>query len=200
MRILIKLILYSLLFFSSLSVLARTLGTAQPTDVALAGFTEGCQSKPQPCWYGIVPGVTPGDQVSALIPFAGRGRYAFDDLSQAYTLYFTPPEAIPACVFTFRIRREIVVRIEISLCRRADIVLGDVVSLWKDAPLEISLPPHDLLVGSFSFNANNWPMPSSPVHFINLLSRPEDQEHYTWHGFVPLWRYCQLEPEYPRCR
>jgi hypothetical protein len=183
-----------------LNIIAPVLGSSQQIDPALAGFTEGCEGKAQPCWYGIVPGVTTGDDVSALIPFAGRGRYAFDDLSQAYTLYFTPPESIPACVFTVRIRREIVVRIEISLCRRAGILLGDAISLWNEKPLEISLPPHDLLVGSLSFNANDWPSPSSPVYFINLLSRPEDQDHYSWHGFVPLWRYCQLEPDYPRCR
>ncbi len=22
---------------------------------------------------------------------------------------------------------------------------------------------------------------------------------YAWHGFVPYWRYCQLEPDYPDC-
>jgi hypothetical protein len=34
---------------------ARALGGTQPTHPALRGFTEGCEGKPQPCWYGIVP-------------------------------------------------------------------------------------------------------------------------------------------------
>src|SRR5689334_17247061 len=37
---------------------AKAVGALQPPNPALRGFVEGCEDKPQPCWYGIVPGVT----------------------------------------------------------------------------------------------------------------------------------------------
>ncbi len=40
------------------SLAARILGSTQPPNPALRGFTEGCEDQPQPCWYGVVPGVT----------------------------------------------------------------------------------------------------------------------------------------------
>jgi len=42
----------------ALSLAARALGSTHPPNPALRGFVEGCEDKPQPCWYGIVPGVT----------------------------------------------------------------------------------------------------------------------------------------------
>src|SRR5262249_45342172 len=34
------------------------LGNTQPIHPALRGFVEGCEGILQPCWYGIIPGVT----------------------------------------------------------------------------------------------------------------------------------------------
>jgi hypothetical protein len=33
----------------------------------LRGFTEGCEDKPRPCWYGVVPGVTNFDDVPKIL-------------------------------------------------------------------------------------------------------------------------------------
>src|SRR5689334_13677459 len=44
--------------FVALVLLMNTLGGTQPIHPALRGFIEGCEDIPQPCWYGIVPGVT----------------------------------------------------------------------------------------------------------------------------------------------
>jgi hypothetical protein len=58
LRFYLKLNLPIAIIFLGLSLAARALGTTQPPNPALSGFTEGCEDKPQPCWYGIVPGVT----------------------------------------------------------------------------------------------------------------------------------------------
>ncbi len=58
-RFLLKLILIMTLVLTMTSLAARAIGSTQPPNPALRGFTEGCEDKPQPCWYGIVPGVTP---------------------------------------------------------------------------------------------------------------------------------------------
>jgi len=52
-RIYSKLAIPLLTIFIALSIAARALGSTQPPNPALRGFTEGCDGKPQPCWYGI---------------------------------------------------------------------------------------------------------------------------------------------------
>ncbi|NWG16744.1 MAG: hypothetical protein HXY41_08925, partial [Chloroflexi bacterium] len=47
-----------LVVFAALSAAARAVGTWQPPNPVLTGFIADCEDKPQPCWYGIVPGVT----------------------------------------------------------------------------------------------------------------------------------------------
>ncbi|MBI5666453.1 MAG: hypothetical protein HZC41_00475 [Chloroflexi bacterium] len=57
-RFFLKLIPVVLIAFLVTNAAARALGTLQPTHPALEGMLDGCQSKTQPCWYGIVPGKT----------------------------------------------------------------------------------------------------------------------------------------------
>lgn len=70
-RLLGKLIVGLTGFFLLLSLTTRALGSTQPPNLALRGFTEGCEDKPQPCWYGIVPGVTAKDEVMKLAQNGG---------------------------------------------------------------------------------------------------------------------------------
>jgi len=51
----------------TLSLTARALGGTQPPHPVLCGFVEGCESKLQPCWYGIVPGVTTTEEAQSLL-------------------------------------------------------------------------------------------------------------------------------------
>ena len=37
------------------NLIAKGIGSLQPPNPALQGFTQGCENKPQPCWYGIEP-------------------------------------------------------------------------------------------------------------------------------------------------
>jgi hypothetical protein len=57
-RVFLKLSMPLLVLFTVVGLAAPAVGGTQPTHPALWGFTEGCEGKPQPCWYGIVPGVT----------------------------------------------------------------------------------------------------------------------------------------------
>lgn len=54
----LRLAIWFLSIFFVLAVGARLLGSTQPPNPALRGFIEGCEDKPQPCWYGIVPEIT----------------------------------------------------------------------------------------------------------------------------------------------
>jgi hypothetical protein len=58
LRFLLKLTLLMTLALAVTSLAVRAIGSTQPPNPSLRGFTEGCEDKPQPCWYGIVPDVT----------------------------------------------------------------------------------------------------------------------------------------------
>jgi hypothetical protein len=59
------------LIFTALAVIARSIGALQPPNPALRGFIEGCEDKPQPCWYGIVPGVTIAKEAQKILEGLG---------------------------------------------------------------------------------------------------------------------------------
>ena len=44
-----------LAFLLVASLAAKGFGSLQPPHPILQGFTQGCEGKPQPCWYGIEP-------------------------------------------------------------------------------------------------------------------------------------------------
>jgi hypothetical protein len=83
---LLKLIIFPLLVFTLSNIAARALGTTQPTNPALAGFTEGCQGKPQPCWYGIVPGVTTTEETQEILSQLGYKETPTQVFSFGYEL------------------------------------------------------------------------------------------------------------------
>jgi hypothetical protein len=43
-----------LTLFLAVTIAAKAIGSFQPPNPAMRGFIEGCEDKPQPCWYGIV--------------------------------------------------------------------------------------------------------------------------------------------------
>src|SRR5690554_275096 len=65
MRLTLKLILPAMAMFFGLTLTSRALGETQPLHPALRGFSEECEDKPQPCWYGIMPGVTTAGEAIA---------------------------------------------------------------------------------------------------------------------------------------
>lgn len=66
-RFLLKPILIIALAFAATGLAARALGSTQPPNPALRGFGELCDSKPQPCWFGIVPEKTEISEVETLL-------------------------------------------------------------------------------------------------------------------------------------
>lgn len=57
------------------SIAAKAIGSLQsPNNPALRGFTEGCEDKPQPCWYGIIPGVTTEEEANQILEKLTYGK------------------------------------------------------------------------------------------------------------------------------
>src|SRR5574341_847017 len=59
--------LISMLFFTAVLSAARAMGTGQAPNAAVAGFYEGCEEKAQPCWYGIRPGLMKPAEAAAIL-------------------------------------------------------------------------------------------------------------------------------------
>lgn len=188
--------------FAVLNLLAGLLGTLRPPHPALAGFM-ACTDESQPCWNGIIPGVTTIEQTRQIMAFAGPGVTLFDDLTESYTLYFILPQPSPICVALFQMDQQVVGRVQLQVCRDADVQVGDLTGTLGLPQELVMIPPQNLVYGHIAVNAEGWRTPFQPdsqISFMNVL-RPNQisQNLYRWHGFVPLWRYCQLEPDYPLC-
>jgi hypothetical protein len=56
-----------LALFLAGSIAAKAIGSLQPPSPAMRGFIEGCEDKPQPCWYNIVPGISTVEQANKII-------------------------------------------------------------------------------------------------------------------------------------
>lgn len=185
--------------FLALTIAARLVGTARPLNPALAGFIEGCDGKPQPCWYGIVPGVTTDAEIYPILAFAGEPEFSRSIFSRDFTLIFTLPPPWPYCRATFEIVRDIAVRGEITVCRQPDIRLGDLTVLLEREQKMVSLPPREWVYGSVGINVDGWPTPYSRVSYIDLRPLDARFQQFPWRGFVSQSRYCRLIPDYPLC-
>lgn len=201
-------------FFVSISVivsvlalfnmLARFIGASYPPHPALAGFRDTCTGKPHPCWNGIVPGVTTLAETRQIMAYAGSGVTLFNDLTESYTVYFIPPMPSPVCVALFQMNKRVVGRIQLQMCKEANVQVGDLTTVFGLPQRLVLVSPPNLGYGQVAVNIINWRAqftPDSQVSFINLLQPySANRIFYGWHGFVPAWRYCQLEPAYPLCK
>ncbi len=97
-----------------LLLISRALGTTQPPNPALRGFIEGCEDQPQPCWYGIVPGVTRREYV--ITQLANNMGYDIDPaylmLTQLSIWSYEPP----ICDFALDNDGKVILRITLHLC------------------------------------------------------------------------------------
>jgi hypothetical protein len=198
-RIYWKLLLSLVLAFLALTTAARALGNIQPPNPGLAGFNEGCANQPQPCWHGIVPGITSANEVIELMAFAGEPELSRSIFSRDYILTFSLPETRPYCRASFEFVNDVVVRGEVSICGQRDVQLGELALMHEHDEKTVSLPPHEQIYGRVSVNISGWPSPFSRIDHINLLAPNARFQHFPWLGFVSQRLYCQHVPEYPLC-
>jgi hypothetical protein len=189
--------------FAILNLLMGLLGARQPPHPALAGLV-ACMGEDRPCWNGIIPGVTTIDETRQIMAFAGPGVTLFDDLTESYTLYYILPQPSPLCVALFQMDQKVIRRVQLQVCREADVEVGDLTATLGLPQQLVMIPPQNLVYGYIAINAEGWRTPFQPhsqISFMNVLQPTYiSQQLYAWHGFVPLWRYCQLEPGYPLCK
>lgn len=198
-RILTKMALMGLVLFATLVISAHSLGARQPINPTLTGFTQGCEGKPQPCWFGVVPGLTTEEEVYQLLEFMGKPTFQ-RNLSEGVALVFALSKPLPYCNAVFSVRDGVVFRGEFSLCREPNVQIGDLASILLNNAVSVSMPPEDIFYGPVAVHVKGWPSPHSRIGYITLFSSHDELPLYPWFGFMSQNRYCQLVPSYPLCR
>lgn len=204
-RFLLKHSLVLVAAFAVFNVAARAIGTLQPPNPALAGFIEGCEGKPQPCWYGIVPGVTTDEDVTRIM--LQQGYTEIDDYGSDVQ-YESDNSVIwrvfVGYVYTDETYSDRLVGGLVLWLDRAEVEIQEVL-VYSSEPEIIVFSPNDgemLLNEHFSMYVPfGWESPSSRVYSLGVSDYlPHRPDLFNpWRGFMPFWVYCQLEPDYLAC-
>jgi hypothetical protein len=183
-----------------LTFAAQVLGATQAPISPVQAFMTGCENQPQPCWFGVRPGVTTQDEMLKLLAFIGPPSVGplLNGLGLNFSYDLPPPW--PYCYAVFNVVDGIVTRAELSLCREPIIQVGDLGALWSNLRNVMSNPPSELVYGTATMNVDGWPTPYSRVRYITLLSPDSPLYRYPWYGFTSQSHYCKLESHLPRCR
>jgi hypothetical protein len=195
-HVFLKLSMPLLIVFTVVGLAARAVGTTQPTHPALRGFTEGCEGKPQPCWYGIVPGMTSmADGRAGLL----RAGYRIDKDSDS-TVTFLPPadSMLTYAAITKQVQSD---RIGTAfLWPNGDFRLGDAIFLWG-YPSGVQTFNFDFAALLFQqnqvklvFNAfRDFSPKLGNMRLIALFGGNVLMSNLPWQGFISTRRFCQLE-------
>ena len=188
----------------SLGLAAKVLGSLQEPNPTLAGFIEGCEDKPQPCWYGIVPGVTTVDEAQQLL--LARG-YQFEPrlARSALEMVYRNPQINRCTISLIWIYSTSTVDVlSIHYCKAVQ--LGDILAILG-TPESVFLPEHSSSSICLYFeskriiltSASGWLL-QNHVDGINLVDSNTSFCTYNssdllpWHGFVSSGRFSEIEP------
>ncbi|MBI5666456.1 MAG: hypothetical protein HZC41_00490 [Chloroflexi bacterium] len=215
-RFLLKLIPALVAAFAALNVATRAIGTLQPPNPALAGFIEGCEDKPQPCWYGIVPGISTWEEGEiTLSHFSYEQSYEAWISPDGYAAVYEFSKNLPCrAVYLVMDRLEYsktnsIDRVEFDEC--SDLLFGDIVerfgepetfyakrwSFWgKRVLAEIGLARE-------SSTACLDISPRSSISKFSIANFPQSTEltasnQLYWHGFLPYEKYVN-QYGFPSC-
>ncbi|MEZ4670296.1 MAG: hypothetical protein R3E39_20510 [Anaerolineae bacterium] len=199
--IIIRLLLPAISIFLLFSLSARALGSTQTPYSALAGFLTGCEDLPQPCWYGIVPGKTSLETARQILT---RNGYRNERPLDQITTMMDAPENSGLNSVNLVHRGSYLWLV--GLYPRAGLPLRYVASALGSPEGIVSNSPH--VVVSLAYGARlrvainestnaRFSLFSSHIKYVTLTAEPVQM--LPWHGFMALWRYCQLEPAYLGC-
>lgn len=206
-----------LVFSCTLFVLVATAaGSTRPHPSALDDFIEGCDDQTRPCWQGIVPGVTTVDELrpplsDIILRVTATDTVAANTIPIPVTYHFMHSEVPSLCPASIEVIGEVVFAIMLEFCE--PVQLGDLaliagmptrvygsVGSFRMTPNPIAPIPRDLrdvIYGAHHQRYSLW-SPHDRLSTVYLRSTQDVSER--WHGFVPAWRYCQLEPDSWSCR
>jgi hypothetical protein len=208
-----RLVLSLIAGFVVINTVVVVLARARPTAPTMQGFAADCAGKPSPCWFGIVPGTTTLAEARQRLQQAGyRAGLINDPLNQQY---FYSNELVPGCVrVSFARGSNVLTYLRLYCLKKssvgeitASLGLPDSIvysfSLYGD--VEYMTYDHAESAGGMTIiSGSGWGSLTTPITTIEMFHRSVFSQVSTvvssWHGFVSMRRYCQFEPNYPRCR
>ncbi|MEO8612709.1 MAG: hypothetical protein ABI690_32745 [Chloroflexota bacterium] len=182
-RLYIKIILISVVILSICLGIVEMVAELQPLNPVLQGFVEACEGKPQPCWYGITPGVT---------TLAAWRQIQSEKLNQVIA------DLGANCKISISADTETVYGITMRGC---NVTIGDLIQMLGTPQVFIYS-----CVGIFDYafrdyisvaSRPDWDMPFSEVSF-SIQSFPShlssEGNVYQWMGFRPRRVYAKAQP------
>ncbi len=192
---------FTILFIPLFALLIATmsaLGSTQPIHPALRGFMEGCEDIPQPCWYGVVPGVTLFQDAERILIDHG---YVF---SNQETLYRNPASEFCSVGIYKYWPEEAVGWMFLENCTY--VPLGgilDILGLPQDVHVTCDRDRWLFGQGYFIGISSNEVTYNSSITDIILyyLSPPFDRSYFrsSWQGLASWWRYAELDSNFVPC-
>ncbi|MBI5666454.1 MAG: hypothetical protein HZC41_00480 [Chloroflexi bacterium] len=199
-RFLFRLTFTLVAVFAGFNAAARAFGRLQPPNPALAGFTEGCEGKPPPCWYGIVPGKTSVEAAQRLLE---RAQVRIKEFRVNLTGAIRG-EAARFCAFELGNDGQVITLIQVRYCPEHEVSLGQFMLAWG-TPLGTRysvepIRPAQVIFRGTTVSVSGLRSPYERVQRLVLFQAEAGMPIVNhWFGFAPPWRYCQLEPNVPPC-
>jgi hypothetical protein len=202
LRPLVILVTLTTIVLFAFNLLVSKLGSFQSLNPTLTGFVEQCEGKPQPCWYGIVPRVTTGDE-------ARQTLEAISYVQQTRSFYLRPDPFINCDIYKTGVRdTDIISGMSLENCD--NLAVGFIISILGTPNLvsrdcyggAVFIYRHHIFLFTRPIDgARQWISPYnhvSAVYFDPLFRYPIHQS-YTWHGYGSYRFYEQAEPNIQRC-
>ena len=190
-RFLLKLALFITFMLTITCLAARAFGSTQALNPALRGFTEGCENQPQPCWYGIVPGITTMEELKKNLDAMGSNVHVLtiDD-----NLIISPISQ--PCNAHIAHHSSLVRVIQIRDCDQ--LTLGGLVNVIDEPELIGSTGGLFFMEGKLSATVQFKHTigescvsytPYSLLSDIEMYSPINKPSNHFWKGFKPYWWY-----------
>jgi hypothetical protein len=211
-RIVWPLVVVLVVALTAISGVVTAVGQRSAPHPALANFNAGCESVALPCWRGITLGQTTLEATRDLLLQAGYTAGIINDT--LYFHYFYSDGLTPGCVKVGYLPETRVLSYLRLYCIEkisfgdATAVLGSPQAVvYRYSPYGnsqlLSYQSAGGLSGVMLLVSSAWSSLYSPLASIELFEpqafRRARTRSTAWRGFMPLWRYCRLEPDYPVC-
>lgn len=192
-RLVLACALISMVVFALLNAASVVLGRRQPPHPALAGFKTDCGR--QPCWYGVRPGLSSVNEARLML----RERGLHPTRTGSVYLYYT---GVAGCDFDLASSypSDEISSIHVQKC--SHLRLGDVlVTLGLPEGLHTASSRRFWILfagGRVALQARDLPSWSAHAQVTDVwLIDSRLIIRHPWRGFVPRWRFCQLERRLP---
>lgn len=190
--LLLKLSLFITTLFVVTIIGAYELGATVPLNTSLREFADGCESRTQPCWYGIIPGITSIEEAAQLLMKQG------DVITMLTSAQLTMSKPDGSCPKSLIRSGETVRQINVTFCQPVllgdfvaqnglpDTVLLDPLSIWYQGQMQILFVPQ----------VASWETVSYYTPLLEIILFPADSpmpyQRAAWLDVLTQRKYCQL--------